>query len=180
MAERSTPPMGTVTAARRVVEPYEVTRSPQLPEDDPRLIAALEDLCTATMGMYYAGDGSSALLKAVTWLRTRPDVCQDLGLAPVSPSTGQDSTGASASEPEVHVVTYGNYLHGVFATQEAAEAYMGSRPEWADPAFRSTMRVACETWTVGHGWDPETGVRRLYPDPPTSSVQDCDDREETR
>jgi hypothetical protein len=65
---------------RPKVEPYAATRVPPVDIDDPTTRLALMDLLTATSGFAYTGDGQSAILKAIAWLRTRPDVVEELGL----------------------------------------------------------------------------------------------------
>jgi hypothetical protein len=63
------------------VEPNEATRLPDIKIGaDPDFEDALRDLATAVNGFPYPGERSSALIDAVKWLRTRPDMCARLGL----------------------------------------------------------------------------------------------------
>ena len=60
-------------------EPFEARRVPEIPPTDEN-IAALKDICTAVSGFPYPGHRSEAIVLAVSWLRTQPEMCKQLGL----------------------------------------------------------------------------------------------------
>ena len=63
--------MPTSTPLRKV-EPYEVLNLPPIPAE-PTLDQAIRDVVTAVNGFPYAGDRSSAIVGAISWLRHNPE-----------------------------------------------------------------------------------------------------------
>ena len=59
-------------------EPFEA-RGHEFPAEQDTA-DALVAVCTAVNGFYYPGFGNDAIINALAWLRTRPDICDQLEL----------------------------------------------------------------------------------------------------
>lgn len=62
------------------VTPHEATKLPTLP-DTPEINDALRAVATACNGCVYMGSDIEAQLRAIRFLRNRPDIARALGVA---------------------------------------------------------------------------------------------------
>jgi hypothetical protein len=72
-------PATQVVSIPRAVQPNEAHQLPALPNDSA-IDAAVVAMATACNGFAYAGGDLEAQLRAVKFLRTRPDLAQALGI----------------------------------------------------------------------------------------------------